>query len=408
MASPVANTPFDHIHLLVASFKQTMATKKGPIAPSLTDEKIAAVFEYGRKNFSQVEKKAFTLLHLRPSETGLARSVTWFRNKSNIDLFVHCNKVNERSGGDQPLCSGPGNSEKQLSYAFSSLTREIFVSAAIKCFDSDRMDVAFASKRVSYALELQTKCAVKGGRVSPISPLDFYPIKPKIRQLPRTFIQHPTHKLRFMMRLATCDLYSSNISALSFFKRFQVARSILTAIKGMHDSGVAHCDLKPENFLLFGGWEYLLVTDLGAAIKEEDAGKGICQHITPRFTDPEALSEKSPSFEALKALDVWQAALILAEIFFAQPMYELVPESHDQDTTARLLHLLRSLTPKWYSETFTGVLKKKYTHDPRIEPLIALLDRMLHPKRSERPGIHECLLIIETLLQSFPPESVSS
>jgi len=134
MAAPVLTPLFDDIASLTASFKEVMVSGSGPIAPRLSEEQIEGIFSYAKIHYEEISVKNDGLYHLRPSETGLARSVTWMKDESGIDFLVHCNKLHTETGGDTPLCSDPVHSEKQLSYAFSSLDRMLVVSGAIKCF----------------------------------------------------------------------------------------------------------------------------------------------------------------------------------------------------------------------------------------------------------------------------------
>ena len=45
------------------------------------------------------------------------------------------------------------------------------------------------------------------------------------------------------------------------------ARAVITAVAALHDSGIAHCDLKPENLVLrrAGDLSSVVVIDLGCA-----------------------------------------------------------------------------------------------------------------------------------------------
>jgi len=397
LASPVSRPLFDDIPLLTASFKEVMMTRKGPIAPRLTDEQISRIFAYGESHFSEMLEKKDGVYHLRPSETDLARSVTWIKDESGINFFVHCNKLNRTTGGDQPLSESSG-AEKQLSYAFSTLERMVVVSAAVKCFISDQKNVLFSSERVAYSLNVQRECAGPG--VTTISPLGFHPIKPKDRKIPQDFTTLPTHKFRFMMPLEDCDLYNADPASFEFSKKFEVFHSLLKTIRSLHTRGVAHCDLKSENLLLSKGSEEISLTDFGAALKEEDSATDICHVPTPVCRDPESVSQSIRTFEGLKALDIWQAALIMSEILHIQAIDQLC-NSMDYSTPKEIAELLQSLEPNWYSQEYGRYLiGTKYRSSPElIRPLIALMDRMLHPIRSERPGIDECIATIEGLIR---------
>jgi len=201
------------------------------------------------------------------------------------------------------------------------------------------------------------------------------------------------------MSLARGALFSLNRSMLTLSQKAKLAYYLLTAIKSLHDRGVAHCDIKLENILLYKKFEDLSLTDFGAAIKKEDADTGMSQQMSIFCMDPECLEKTDSTFEDLQALDIWQAALIISEVFGPHPLYGLFPAQTSELTMDQLREVFPTVEEGWYSQKYKDALSEQYSETPAIiDPLVALLNQMLHPKRSERPGIDECIARIADLI----------
>ena len=103
---------------------------------------------------------------------------------------------------------------------------------------------------------------------------------------------------------------------------FSLARSLLLAVKGLHDRSICHNDLCPRNILVFSSatnshlhnsdcWAELKLCDLGRAFFVDDADDGtfgdIPQHSSIYYTSPEVLLGKPPGL----ASDMWSVGVIL-------------------------------------------------------------------------------------------------
>lgn len=101
-----------------------------------------------------------------------------------------------------------------------------------------------------------------------------------------------------------------------------LARSLLLAVKELHDRSICHNDMCPENILFLSSatsnhrnnndcWEALKLCDLGRAFFVDDANDGtfggIPQHSSIYYTSPEVLSGKPPGL----ASDMWSVGVIL-------------------------------------------------------------------------------------------------
>jgi len=259
------------------------------------------------------------------------------------------------------------------------------------------MDLAFSSKRLAYALDLQHKCSEEG--VAYITNSTAYQMKKKSRVVPSWFSARPTFKFRFFMYRAECDLFDANPVSLPLTKKINIILSLLQSIRHLHDHDVAHCDIKPENYLIFEDVENLELTDFGSAVKKEDFDLHINRRFTLLYNDPESMTAEPDSFEALKALDIWQAALTISYILNEHAVNGLFSGFYHTPTKPQLLAMFSTLAPDWYSKKYSASLKEIYRPYPEIVgPLIELLNRMLHLKNRERPSIHECIAIIESLM----------
>lgn len=85
---------------------------------------------------------------------------------------------------------------------------------------------------------------------------------------------------------------------------------ILSALKYLHEQGIAHCDLKPENVLLSDmstSFPQTKICDFGYArfIPEAQFRKTIVG--TPAYLPPEVLSKRGYN----KSLDMWSVGVII-------------------------------------------------------------------------------------------------
>ena len=96
----------------------------------------------------------------------------------------------------------------------------------------------------------------------------------------------------------------------------KLAITILTAIKHLHENGVAHRDLKPENILLKDTTEdaIIKITDFGLS-KESDTADTFCG--TPVYLAPEIWLRKTYGYE----VDWWSLGCVLYEMVCGLPPF---------------------------------------------------------------------------------------
>ncbi|CAN6996854.1 unnamed protein product [Brassica rapa subsp. trilocularis] len=101
-------------------------------------------------------------------------------------------------------------------------------------------------------------------------------------------------------------------------------RMILEGLVSVHSHGYVHCDLKPDNLLLFPvydqqAWTYsyqLKIADFGLALKEgEEKSDNWCYHSpfvgTPFYMSPESVRDGT----VRKGLDLWSLGCIVLEMY---------------------------------------------------------------------------------------------
>ncbi len=101
----------------------------------------------------------------------------------------------------------------------------------------------------------------------------------------------------------------------------QIALDLGVAVEKLHESGVLHLDIKPENCLYSGTKESPIgvLSDFGIAAYVRDANKGLKTHekITPNYRAPEILDAEIADryFRYNEKSDVWSLALVFFELF---------------------------------------------------------------------------------------------
>lgn len=387
--NPPSLLDFDNIPSLVSSFNVAMRTEKGPISPGLNNEQITKIFEFARDRFEEMLCVGPGLYHLRPEQTGLARSVSWEIDEGQVNFYVHCNK---KSALDQPFSKERTGSYKVLSHAFSTRDRTLAVAASLLCFAGTDLVEPSSSKRASYEISLQRECAHE--TIAPVSLATFYPIKSKPRLTEVAHTYTTPYKLRFVMPRARGNLFDLlGIVCTDDHLRSHIALQILNAAAFLHKRNVVHLDFKLENILAYGNLREIRVTDFGSALKTSDFGKGVVVPTPPLFLDPEAFTKTTASTEELYALNCWQVAHCLSELLFGfHPIEWLARCSKGTKIhKADIAHICANLKPGWYSDTYRHSLYSSSLTEEQRTALVALLDQMLHPQRSKRPNIEYCL-----------------
>jgi serine/threonine protein kinase len=100
-----------------------------------------------------------------------------------------------------------------------------------------------------------------------------------------------------------------------------LARDLFTALAAIHDRGIVHCDVKPENILYWHGrQDHIKLADFGTACR---IGFPLFEYFQTRYyRAPEAILRLN--FDG--ALDVWSAGCVIAEMAIGAPLFPGVDE----------------------------------------------------------------------------------
>jgi Serine/threonine protein kinase len=89
--------------------------------------------------------------------------------------------------------------------------------------------------------------------------------------------------INYVLPLAQSTLEEVIKHEVSYEKKMQYLREIASALFFLHQAGVYHCDIKPQNILIIDG--HAVLTDLGIAKYKEAIRINICQ--TKEWASPE-------------------------------------------------------------------------------------------------------------------------
>jgi serine/threonine protein kinase len=132
---------------------------------------------------------------------------------------------------------------------------------------------------------------------------------------------------------------------------------ILEALQYVHEQGIAHRDLKPDN-ILFNEANHTKLNDFGFSVGVDSHGLCTGAVGTPGYMSPECLSGKP--YNGRKS-DVWSAGLML----YAMVVGRLPWDTQNQRQMANQIKKGRFEIPSAYGEGFSRVIHSMLTTDPR-------------------------------------------
>ncbi|MGN0866483.1 MAG: FHA domain-containing serine/threonine-protein kinase [Oligosphaeraceae bacterium] len=192
--------------------------------------------------------------------------------------------------------------------------------------------------------------------------------------------------------------------AFRWEQRWTFAKLMLSTLHQLHEAGIVHCDLKPENLYLVEspalstGYRLKVIDFDHSVLDDREAPwKGYESYAgTPGYLSPEHLRGECP----VKASDVFTASLILHELLCQEghPYSQGDPDAYQQQVLgyAAPMPVLRQSTGKPEDD----------------QEVAALLHRCLDPDPGRRPTmkeLHQALLQAgKGTMRSLPPPSAPS
>lgn len=119
----------------------------------------------------------------------------------------------------------------------------------------------------------------------------------------------------------------------------RVLRQIFEGVRYLHDRKIAHCDLKPDNFMFLeaGKETGLKIIDFGMS-KHAKRGKHFEQMCgTPYYVAPEVIRGKYNT-----ACDLWSLGVVMFVMLFGYPPFYADPNVHGKQENEAIFELVKS------------------------------------------------------------------
>ncbi|TQN64394.1 Receptor protein kinase-like protein [Colletotrichum shisoi] len=112
---------------------------------------------------------------------------------------------------------------------------------------------------------------------------------------------------------------------MSFKAKLDFCRDIAEGLSVLHDCGVVHGGVKPENILVFPRHDVrdsfmLKLTDFGHSVMESDTADTL-PAFTPQWSAPEVTRMTSMTFQQMKATDYYSFGLVTLSIMLGRAFY---------------------------------------------------------------------------------------
>lgn len=178
----------------------------------------------------------------------------------------------------------------------------------------------------------------------------------------------------------TLSCISRKAERLEEFAASFIFTQILSAVGYMHESGIAHCDIKPQNILLDNFYNAKL-SDFGVSqlIQSENgllkSRRGTQGYMAPELEPLQRLDEYDP-----KAADVYALGATLFQIICGEKIFSRL--------TSDNMTKISEDTPENEKEDLESSLLKVDIS----EELKDLLSRMMAPCPEDRPSVEEIFL----------------
>jgi negative regulator of the PHO system len=217
------------------------------------------------------------------------------------------------------------------------------------------------------------------------------------------FIQDDFQEGCFVLELADMDLFQFSLQNKKDFTNIKIKnifRQIITGLQVCHENGIIHCDLKPNNILVFDQGNRICLGDFGSSFRLED-DKASVSGLTLPYQPPEMLLNDRISFDF--SIDIWSCAITMLQIIKKKYIFYSISK------IGMLFQIFQTFgSPKrycylrnchhWQENLFPNFLEKKkfWTKiDTNHSDLKFILKIMLNYNPHDRPSTQKILKILE-------------
>lgn len=168
----------------------------------------------------------------------------------------------------------------------------------------------------------------------------------------------------------------NDIAGFNVHRQTTLFKNLTVGLKTLHNLGVAHCDIKPENILVSTGDSSITYIDFGASCMDGKDYYVKCGDIcgTPTFAGPE-LYTCERNFEDMKQLDMWALGLVIWECVTNDQKSTLPKLYEDIDLENISIQDWLNSTTEWWTNCLSKHKAELIVFKERginIETLIAL------------------------------------
>jgi len=184
---------------------------------------------------------------------------------------------------------------------------------------------------------------------------------------------------------------------LSVAEIIDMGKQGLEALSPLHERGIVHFDIKPENLAYHEG--RLIIFDLGGSKKSDAMIPGEHYGGTTFYLSPEILRGEDPS----AATDIWSLAVTLTELYIGAPLFRGSEPTRSAQKVIDVLHQISKImgvsisNTQWLARTYAPEL-----------PLPPKMKQFLeqYPNASSLPPpstmIQQRMDQIDTLMEGYP------